>query len=132
VQVARARLHQWTPRVEARFLALLEQSCNVRLALRAVGLSAQSLHEHRKRWPAFDAACEEALARGYWNLDTGLAHAACALFLLGMILFCGSLYIRGLTGFHPIVLLTPFGGAALMLGWLALAASAWPPRRSAA
>ena len=80
VQVARARLHQWTPRVEARFLALLERTCNLRLALREVGLSAQSLHEHRKRWPAFDAACEEALARGYRNLDTGLAHAACALF----------------------------------------------------
>ena len=63
---------------------------------------------------------------------SGLAKAACALFLLGVILFCGSLYIRGLTGFHPIVLLTPFGGVALMLGWLALAASAWPSHRSAA
>ncbi len=73
-----------------------------------------------------------ALWAGRAEARAGLAKIACALFLLGMILFCGSLYIRGLTGFHPIVLLTPFGGAALMLGWLALAASAWPPRRSAA
>jgi uncharacterized membrane protein YgdD (TMEM256/DUF423 family) len=73
-----------------------------------------------------------ALWAGRAEARAGLAKAACALFLLGVSLFCGSLYVRGLTGFHPIVLLTPFGGAALMLGWLALAASAWPPRRSAA
>lgn len=80
VQVARARLHQWTPRVEDRFLGLLAECCNLRLALRAVGFTAASLHEHRKRWPAFDAACEAALARGFERLDTGLAHAACRLF----------------------------------------------------
>ena len=73
-----------------------------------------------------------ALWAGRADAHAGLAKAACALFLLGVILFCGSLYVRGLTGFHPIVLLTPFGGAALMLGWLALAASAWPSHRSAA
>jgi len=75
VQVARARLHQWTPRVEARFLGLLERTCNLRLALREVGLSAQSLHEHRKRWPAFDAACEDALDVGYRRLDDGVVTA---------------------------------------------------------
>lgn len=80
VQVARARLHQWTPRVEARFLGLLEQVCNLRLALKEVGFTAASLHEHRKRWPAFDAACEEALARGYEAVDLGLIYAACRLF----------------------------------------------------
>lgn len=80
VQVARARLHQWTPRVEARFLALLERCCNVRLALREVGLSAQSLHEHRKRWPDFDARCEDALDVGYSRLDGGVVTAA----LLGL------------------------------------------------
>ena len=80
VQVARARLHQWTPRVEARFLAYLAESCNLRLSLRAVGLSAQSLHEHRKRWPAFDARCEKALAIGYERIETGLWHGACRYF----------------------------------------------------
>jgi hypothetical protein len=80
VQVARARLHQWTPRVEARFIALLEQCCNLRLALREVGLSAQSLHEHRKRWPEFDARCEDALDVGYSRLDDGVVTAG----LLGL------------------------------------------------
>ena len=80
VQVARARLHQWTPRVEARFLALLMETCNLRLSLKEVGFSAASLHAHRRRWPAFSARCEEALAIGCERIDTGLAHAACRLF----------------------------------------------------
>ena len=83
VQVARARLHQWTPRVEERFLELLKQCCNLRLALKAVGFSAASLHEHRKRWPEFSARCEDALAIGYERLETGLWHGACRLFSPG-------------------------------------------------
>ena len=80
VQVARARLHQWTPQVEARFLALLAACCNLRLALREVGFSAASLHAHRRRWPAFSARCEEALDEGYWRLDGGVVTAG----LVGM------------------------------------------------
>lgn len=76
VQVARARLRQWTPRVEERFLKLLEECCNIRLALNAVGLSAASLHEHRKRWPAFDGRCEDALAVGYDTINSGLTAGA--------------------------------------------------------
>ena len=72
VQVARARLRQWTPRVEARFLGLLAQSCNARLALRAVGLSAASLYAHRRRWPDFDARCAAAIGAGYRFLDGAL------------------------------------------------------------
>jgi hypothetical protein len=79
VQVARARLHQWTPRVEERFLALLAECCNLRLALKAVGFSEASLHEHRKRWPAFDGRCEEALATGYERIDEGLTASAIRL-----------------------------------------------------
>jgi hypothetical protein len=79
VQVARARLRQWTPRVEERFLKLLEQTCNLRLSLRAAGLSASSLHAHRKRWPAFDERCERAIAIGYERIDGGLAAGAIRL-----------------------------------------------------
>lgn len=53
------------------------------------------------------------------------AHGACALFLIGIVLFCGSLYIRGATGAHAVVVVTPFGGAAFLAGWLVLAVAAW-------
>lgn len=50
-----------------------------------------------------------------------LAHAAALLFVLGMALFCGSLYLKALTGAPlAIPLLTPVGGMTLMAGWLAL------------
>jgi hypothetical protein len=79
-QVARARLKQWTPRVEQRFLAMLEQSCNLRLALKTVGFSVSSLHGHRERWPGFSARCEAALALGYKRIDLGLVASAFRLF----------------------------------------------------
>ena len=41
-------------------------------------------------------------------------------FLLGIILFSGSLYALALTGIGAIGILTPFGGSAFICGWLLL------------
>jgi uncharacterized membrane protein YgdD (TMEM256/DUF423 family) len=41
-------------------------------------------------------------------------------FLLGIILFSGSLYTLALTGIGAIGILTPFGGSAFICGWLLL------------
>jgi uncharacterized membrane protein YgdD (TMEM256/DUF423 family) len=43
-----------------------------------------------------------------------------ALFLAGTALFSGSLYAMALTGATWLGVVTPFGGVALVLGWLAL------------
>lgn len=43
------------------------------------------------------------------------------LFLVGMLLFCGSLYLLALTGTHYLGIITPVGGVAMIFGWLALA-----------
>ena len=43
------------------------------------------------------------------------------LFLLGIILFSGSLYILAITGIGWLGAITPLGGVAFMLGWLFLA-----------
>ncbi len=43
------------------------------------------------------------------------------LFLAGMILFCGSLYVLAITGIKWLGAITPFGGLAFLLGWLWLA-----------
>ncbi len=42
------------------------------------------------------------------------------LFIGGMILFSGSLYLLVLTGTRSLGMITPFGGVAFMLGWLSL------------
>ena len=41
-------------------------------------------------------------------------------FLLGIILFSGSLYIYALAGTHWMVYATPFGGVSFMVGWVCL------------
>jgi hypothetical protein len=71
-QVRRARLRQWTPRVEARFLSALSASCNARAACAAVGLSVSSAYARRERLPAFARAWEEAVAIGKVRLDAVL------------------------------------------------------------
>ncbi len=53
--------------------------------------------------------------------------AAGWLFVAGILLFSGSLYALTLTGIRALGAITPFGGAAFILGWLLLA---WGARSS--
>jgi uncharacterized membrane protein YgdD (TMEM256/DUF423 family) len=46
-------------------------------------------------------------------------------FLIGIVLFCGSLYLLALTGVRAIGIVTPFGGLAFLIGWAALGYAAW-------
>lgn len=55
------------------------------------------------------------------------AQLACALFLAGIVLFAGSLYLLALTGVRGFGFVTPFGGLAFLAGWAALA---WAAIRS--
>lgn len=55
--------------------------------------------------------------------------AACLLFLAGILLFSGALYLRALSGAPGASALAPFGGAGLILGWLALMLGALLSRR---
>ena len=75
-QIARARLKQWTPRVEARFLAALASCCNVAAACRAVGLSPAAAYYHYHRWPDFEMRWRAALEEGYLRLEMALIETA--------------------------------------------------------
>lgn len=79
VQIARARLQQWTPRLEDRFIRALTATCNVKLACRAVGLSAPSAYKHAERWPAFAGRWDAAIPAGWTNVDSALVTGAIAL-----------------------------------------------------
>ncbi len=52
-----------------------------------------------------------------------LARAAGPCFALGIVLFSGTLYVFGATGFVPVRGTAPAGGTLLMLGWVFLALS---------
>jgi uncharacterized membrane protein YgdD (TMEM256/DUF423 family) len=58
----------------------------------------------------------------------GAAALAGLCFALGIVLFSGSLFALAAGGAHWWSWVTPFGGAAFILGWAALAALAWRRR----
>jgi len=72
VQVARARLKQWTPRAEARFLTALAATCNVKAACAEVGLTPASAYGHRRRWQAFADAWDQVLEESMWRIEAAL------------------------------------------------------------
>ena len=51
--------------------------------------------------------------------------AASSAFIVGIALFCGSLYALALGAPHWIGIVTPLGGVCLILGWLLLAVAFW-------
>jgi len=53
------------------------------------------------------------------------ANASGWLFVLGTVLFSGSLYALSLSGVRWLGAITPFGGVAFLAGWLCLAWAAW-------
>ena len=55
--------------------------------------------------------------------DAAWPRAAGALLLAGIVLFSGSLYAIALGAPKWLGAVTPFGGLAFILGWLALAAA---------
>ena len=46
-----------------------------------------------------------------------ILQAAVYLMLIGIILFCGSLYALSLTGISKLGMITPFGGMAFIVAW---------------
>ncbi|MGK7885854.1 MAG: DUF423 domain-containing protein [Crocosphaera sp.] len=46
-------------------------------------------------------------------------------FIIGILIFSGSLYTLSLTGIKWLGAIAPIGGAAFIIGWLSLAIAAW-------
>ncbi len=64
-----------------------------------------------------------AAAASYW--DDPLLGWAGWLFVAGIIIFSGSLYLLSLTGVRWLGAITPFGGIAFLAGWASLFVAAW-------
>jgi len=101
----------------------------------AVAAGAFGAHGLRSRLDAHALQTFETAARYqmYHALAIGLAALfarssvvtlSCALFLAGIILFSGSLYLLALTGARAFAFITPFGGLVFLAGWAALAYAA--------
>lgn len=54
-----------------------------------------------------------------------LLSVAAGLFIAGIVVFSGSLYALALSGMRVLGAVTPFGGVAMIAGWICLAVAAW-------
>lgn len=69
-----------------------------------------------------------ALMAAAWAVDRWPGHAAATagwLFIAGIIVFCGSLYLLAFGAPRWFGAITPIGGLAFIAGWIALALAAW-------
>lgn len=110
------------------------------LAMAAVALGAFGAHALKER--ISDAMLEVFRTGVNYHLAHSFAILICAfafpvlgsrvricawLFGLGILLFAGSLYALAVTGNRKLGIITPFGGAAFLFGWLLLALAAFKP-----
>src|SRR5262249_52265064 len=110
------------------FLALAAVSGFLAVAIGAFGappsrapLTPDLMHafETAQRQHALHVAALLAAAWAAARWPGGLTTAAGWLFVAGTVLFSGSLYLLALTGQRALGAITPVGGLALLLGWLA-------------
>jgi len=103
------------------------------VALGAFGAHALKAHLGAESLALWQSAAQYHFGHALALLAVGLAgyhigaawlKAAGWLFVLGIGLFCGSLYGLALGAPRALGTLAPFGGSALILGWLAFAVAA--------
>jgi len=86
---------------------------------------ALAIFETAARYQMYHALAIGLAALAARGNAPGAAHLACALFLAGIVLFSGSLYLLALSGTRAFGFVTPFGGLAFLAGWAALAYAAF-------
>jgi hypothetical protein len=75
-KVRKPRVREWTRAREEKFLTTLAETCNVKLAAEAAGLSVSTAYDRRKTNAAFRAGWAEALASAYQRLELVLLDRA--------------------------------------------------------
>ena len=66
-----------------------------------------------------------AVALLYLRAPSRLLRASGLLFVVGVVLFSGSLYALVLSGISKLGMITPLGGLCFLAGWLCLGVAAW-------
>jgi uncharacterized membrane protein YgdD (TMEM256/DUF423 family) len=108
-------------------------------ALLAVALGAFGAHGLKALLPAESLSTFEIGVRYQMYHALGLIGVGCvygrrpsrllaasgALFVLGTVLFSGSLYVLATSGLRAMGMVAPLGGAAFLGGWACFMAAAW-------
>lgn len=77
------------------------------------------------RYHFFNALGLLAIGLALRSVDSGALRFSAALIIAGVVLFSGSLYALALGGPTLLGFVTPFGGLALIAGWLTFAVAIW-------
>ena len=93
-----------------------------------VSPEALQIFETGARYHMYHALGLLAVAWAFSRWPGPWTSAAGWLFVAGTLLFSGSLYLLAVTGVRAIGAITPLGGLAFILGWLALAWAACAAR----
>lgn len=120
--------------MEQTFFALASLMAGLAVALGAFGAHALKSRLTADRRETFETGVRyqmyhalgilaAALAAGQWAASSW-ASAAAWLFVTGILLFSGSLYLLVFSGRRWLGAITPLGGIAFIAGWVCLAAAA--------
>jgi uncharacterized membrane protein YgdD (TMEM256/DUF423 family) len=90
-----------------------------------------SVFEVGVRYQMFHALALLAVAWARTRWPSATADVAGWSFVAGTVIFSGSLYALSVTGERWLGAVTPFGGVAFLIGWAALAWTAWRGSRPA-
>jgi len=77
------------------------------------------------RYQMYHALALLAVAWAHSRWPGAIMTASGWLFVVGTVLFSGSLYALSLSGARWLGAITPFGGLALLAGWLCMAWAVW-------
>ncbi len=105
----------------------------------AIVLGAFGSHTLQSRltvdqWSVYQTAVSYHLIHGLgliligilgFQVSPGVIQLPATLILVGTLIFSGSLYLLVLTDFKWLGAITPFGGLAMVAGWLLLAFNVW-------
>jgi uncharacterized membrane protein YgdD (TMEM256/DUF423 family) len=83
------------------------------------------IFETGARYQMYHAFALIAVAWAHTRWPGTLTTVSGWLFVIGIVIFSGSLYLLSLTGTRWLGAITPFGGAAFLAGWICLVWAAW-------
>ncbi len=81
---------------------------------------ALSVWEKAVNYQMFHTVSIFITALAYAKFETTTFLTSGWLFILGVLLFSGSLYTYSLTGTKIFAMITPFGGITFLIGWVVL------------
>lgn len=108
------------------FIAVAAGAFGAHALKRSISPESLQAFETGARYQMYHALALFAVAWMVTQSPGAAATWAGRLFIIGTVLFSGSLYLLALTGITRLGMVTPLGGLAFLAGWVCLALAARP------